>query len=161
KRDSVGARTILLLATACVDCRHQCPPEYHAMDAGDQIENQIQSAHPGQFVAFMGLPGCGKTTIASRLAGLIACAALFWHPEELAWPTALSRRQEYGYLSAITCFRSMRVPHLFMAHAIRGEGGVAIVDSYYDKLLSRYITHDLMDWLIPKSDPYFDVAVSL
>lgn len=55
----------------------------------------------------------------------------------------------------------MRVPQLYMASEIRNNGGIAIVDSYYDKLLSRYLGHSLMGWLIPRTDAYFDLMASL
>lgn len=126
------------------------------MDTPDQVPSAKPYSSNGAFIAFMGLPGSGKTTIARALASYLSDAVVFCEPDECDWPDAVTGRHNYGYFTAITCFRAMRVPQLFMAADIRAKGSIAIVDSYYDKLLSRYIYHELMTWLIPRSDPYFD-----
>ena len=51
----------------------------------------------------------------------------------------------------------MRVPSLFQADQLRNSGNTVFVDSYYDKLVSKYMGMQGMEWLIPSSDPYFGV----
>ncbi len=57
----------------------------------------------------------------------------------------------------LTWFRSIRVPMLFKADLIRKNGGLALVDSYYDKLLIQYLGKEGMEWLMSPADPYYDV----
>jgi len=110
---------------------------------------------PGSIIAFMGLPGAGKSTTARELSRLIGDSLLFQEPEDSEWPSAVQRRHEFGYFGALSWFRSMRVPLLFMADQARRDGKTAIVDSYYDKLIRHYIEHPNMSWLIPATDPYY------
>jgi hypothetical protein len=115
----------------------------------------------GALVAFMGLPGSGKSTTAIELSRLINGAKVFSEPDDTQWPVAIQRRHEFGYFGALCWFRAMRVPLLFMADEVRRAGGVGIVDSYYDKLIAGYIGHPAMKWLIPSDDPYYTVMVQL
>lgn len=115
----------------------------------------------GKFVAAMGIPSCGKSSIIRELAKHFGEKAVsFFEPEENdtchPWPLAVSQRQEYGYLGSITWFRSMRVPQLFQAQAEARNGKMAFVDSYYDKLFYHYIGKEGLDWFLPDDDPYFD-----
>ena len=105
----------------------------------------------------MGLPGSGKTSTARELAKLLG-ASVYLEPEEKNWPQAVLERHRVGTFTALTWFRSMRVPLLMTAAAERNAGKLAVVDSYYDKLISGYIDHPAMRWLISPDDPYFDVA---
>ncbi|HKQ48596.1 MAG TPA: hypothetical protein VJZ71_11045 [Phycisphaerae bacterium] len=111
----------------------------------------------GRLLAFMGLPGSGKSTTAAALARLIRGSTLYLEPEEPSWPTAVMRRDVLGCFSAITWFRAMRVPQLYTAATDRRDGKFAIVDSYYDKLISYYIEHPHLKWLIPPTEPYLRV----
>ena len=115
----------------------------------------------GLLVAFMGLPGSGKSRIASMLSMRFEGSVLFQEPEEPEWPDAVLRRHESGYFAALSWFRSMRVPQLFEADRLRRSGTIAIVDSYYDKLIARYINDEKMGWLIPADDPYFAAACTV
>ncbi len=115
----------------------------------------------GKFIAAMGIPSCGKSSIIRELSKHFGKkAASFFEPEEKdkchPWPLAVSQRQEYGYLGSITWFRAMRVPQLFQAQAEAGKGKIAFVDSYYDKLLYHYIGKEGLDWFLPHEDAYFD-----
>ncbi len=108
----------------------------------------------GFLVCGMGIPCCGKSTILRYLAARLG-GEYFREPEEGKWSNAVFERQDAGYVTALTWFRSVRVPHLFAADAVRKEGRVAVVDSYYDKLVCCYLGLPGMEWLIPKEDPYF------
>jgi thymidylate kinase len=109
-------------------------------------------------IAFMGLPGSGKSTTAKSLSELIPGSRAYLEPEEKDWPIGVAERHKFGLFSALTWFRAMRVPLLLSAHAVRMAGGIAIVDSYYDKLIAHYIEHASMRWLLPQNDPYFGIA---
>jgi adenylate kinase len=114
-------------------------------------------ARKGLLIAFMGLPGSGKTTTARELANLLGVDA-YLEPEEKNWPPAVLDRHRVGAFTALTWFRSMRVPLLMSAADDRRSGKIAVVDSYYDKLIAGYIAHPRMGWLIDTNDPYFEVA---
>jgi deoxyadenosine/deoxycytidine kinase len=111
-------------------------------------------------IAFMGLPSAGKSSTAHAMGKLLN-AQSFLEPEEDKWPQLVKDRELVGPFTALTWFRSARVPNLFSAAAIREKGQFAIVDSYYDKLISLYIEQDCFSWLLPKSDPYFEIALDM
>lgn len=111
-------------------------------------------------IAFTGLPSAGKSSTARALGKLLG-ATSFVEPEEEDWPQLVHNREQVGAFTALSWFRSARVPALFAAAEIRSHGGVAIVDSYYDKLVSLYLEQDCFSWLLPKADPYFKVALEM
>ena len=111
----------------------------------------------GTLIAFMGLPGSGKTSTARELANLLE-AAVYLEPNEEHWPQAVLNRHRVGAFTALTWFRSMRVPLLVTAAGDRDAGRIAVLDSYYDKLIAGYIDDPAMQWLIGPDDPYFEVA---
>lgn len=108
-------------------------------------------------IAFAGLPSSGKSSTAKAL-GRLTGAETFLEPEESVWPDLVRRRDEVGLFTALTWFRSARVPHLYAANNIRASGKCAIVDSYYDVLVADYIGHPAFHWLIDPADPYFAAA---
>lgn len=108
----------------------------------------------------MGLPSSGKSSAVRALAEILR-AACFLEPEEDQWPALIQRRDVVGRFTALTWFRCARLPGLFDAKEISDGGGIAIVDSYYDKLLALYIDRPEFAWLIPRGDPYFDVAIRM
>jgi len=119
------------------------------------VKNQV-----GKLIAAMGLPGCGKSTVFKELA-LLNEWTVFNEPEADVWPVAVHEREVCGRFTAITWFRSMRVPQLFSAHELRESGAIVLVDSYFDKLLSYYLGSETMEWLIPTSDPYFELTTEM
>jgi len=126
--------------------------------ANDQPQFQRES---GLLITFFGLPGSGKSTTCKCLADLIDGAQSFLEPNEAQWPEAVLNRHKFGKFTAITWFRAMRLPLLYRAQSIRNNGLVALVDSYYDKLISEYIEFPAMQWLLPSDDPYIHVAREL
>lgn len=111
-------------------------------------------------IAFTGLPSAGKSSTAAALGQLLN-AEWFLEPEEEHWPQLVHDRQAVGHFTALTWFRSARVPALYSAFKVSRSGGIAIVDSYYDKLISLYMQQDCFSWLMPKTDPYFDCALAM
>ncbi|NUT88444.1 hypothetical protein HNO91_18565 [Pseudomonas corrugata] len=108
-------------------------------------------------IAFAGLPSSGKSSTAKALGRLIN-AEVHLEPEESAWPELVKERATVGAFTALTWFRTIRVPQLFKAADTRNRGDLSIIDSYYDVLVSCYLGEDSFEWLISKSDPYFPVA---
>lgn len=109
----------------------------------------------GRFIAFVGLPGSGKSAITTSLAKMWG-ADSFLEPEE--WPPAVSEREVCGRFTGLQWFRSARVPLYFAADQVRRRGGTAILDSYYDKLCAHWLGAAGMEWLISPSDAYFSTA---
>ena len=66
-----------------------------------------------------------------------------------------------GSFTTLTWFRSVRVPQLFTADAQRTNGHSAIIDSYYDVLIGRYLGKPPFEWLMAKDDPYFSAASAM
>lgn len=112
----------------------------------------------GSFIAFMGIPGAGKSSVCTKLASRLGASA-FLEPE--VWPDAVGNRDVSGAFTALSWFRSMRVPNLYNAAAHRDEGGIALVDSYYDKLCADYLESPEMTWLLPPEDPWHDVGTRM
>jgi thymidylate kinase len=112
----------------------------------------------GVLIVGMGIPGSGKSSIFGALADLLKRqnkdTTLYREPEESEWTPAVSDRERSGYISALTWFRSIRVPMLFQADQDRKDGKIALVDSYYDKLIHLYFDHPNFEWLMPNNDPY-------
>ncbi|MDA8412776.1 MAG: hypothetical protein M0023_03210 [Desulfobacteraceae bacterium] len=112
----------------------------------------------GVLIVGMGIPGAGKSSVFGALADLLKRqgkdTSLYREPEEPEWPLAVSDRTRSGYISALTWFRSVRVPMLFQAAQDRNDGKIALVDSYYDKLIHLYFNHPNFEWLMPNNDPY-------
>jgi len=112
----------------------------------------------GVLIVGMGLPGSGKSSVFCALADLLVRqgkdTSLYREPEESEWPLAVSDRDRSGCISALTWFRSIRVPMLFQAAQDRDNGKIAIVDSYYDKLIHLYFDRPNFEWLMPNNDPY-------
>jgi len=119
---------------------------------------QTSRKQEGVLLAFMGLPGSGKSTTAKALSELIVGSRVFLEPNERLWPPAVTGRHRYGYFTALTWFRSMRIPLLYLADDVRCSGGIAIVDSYYDKLIAGYLDDPDMRWLMPRDDFYYSIA---
>ena len=119
----------------------------------------------GKLIVGMGLPGAGKSTVFAALASVLSqdgCdPILLREPEEDQWPSAVKNRERSGYFGALTWFRSQRVPNLFEAAAARDRGAVALVDSYYDKLIHLYFDEPGMEWLMTLTDPYRPVYKEL
>ena len=116
-----------------------------------------KTSDPGVLLAFMGLPGSGKSSVAQELSRLCNAGFFGAEPEADSWPDAVRYRALSGQFTAITWFRCRRVPQLYLADNCRRLGRLAIVDSYYDKLFHYYLGTPGFEWLISPTDPYFGV----
>lgn len=111
-------------------------------------------ASSARFIAAVGLPCVGKSTVFEKLAPLLGAVPLL-EPEESAWPSAVTDRDRVGYFTGLAWFRSVRVPLYYEALELRANGSTALLDSYYDKLCSYWLGKPGMEWLIGPDDPYF------
>lgn len=112
------------------------------------------------FLAFAGLPSSGKSSTARALGRILKIETLL-EPEETDWPELVRERETMGAFTALTWFRTVRVPQLFIAEQKRGKGTSIIVDSYYDVLIGDYLGKPPFDWLLPTDDPYFEAASAM
>lgn len=120
---------------------------------------------PGVLIAGMGLPGAGKSSVFGALADSLMRKSrktrLYREPEESEWTDAVRNRECCGCITAMTWFRSIRVPNLYEAAKAREAGEIAMVDSYYDKLIHLYFENPAFDWLMPQGDPYRPIFAQL
>ncbi len=123
------------------------------------MEQQIY--RKGKIIAAMGLSGVGKSSVMKELA-LLCNALVYNEPEEDQWPLAVKERRYSGNFTMLNWFRSMRVPGLYLAEAVcKEQERVALVDSYYDKLMFLYIRDPQMSWLLSPEDPYYDLMLEI
>lgn len=119
----------------------------------------------GVLIAGMGLPGTGKSSVLAALADSLMrksrMTRLYREPEESEWTDAVTDRDRCGFITAMTWFRSVRVPMLYRAERDRDDGTIAIIDSYYDKLIHLYFEDPNFAWLIPRDDPYTPIYQQL
>lgn len=123
---------------------------------------QIKGESPrmGKIIAFVGLPASGKSSIVKEMSQILTIRT-FLEPEESLWPDAVLKRDLSGYFTAISWFRSIRVPQLYLADKLRQAGETIVLDSYYDKLISQYLGKPGMEWLINPEDNYYKVVKSI
>jgi thymidylate kinase len=114
----------------------------------------------GKLIVAVGLPCSGKSSVMGALGSMIN-AQVFLEPEEHEWGKAVQQWDQCCHFTGLMWFRSARVPLLREADRIRASGGVALVDSYYDKLIAHYLTRSGMEWLLSPNDPYFDLAMGI
>ena len=116
----------------------------------------------GIMIAAMGIPASGKSTTMEELSKLIPDSVLYLEAidegKEIVWPKAVTMRDKYGYFGSLSWFRSLRVPKLYNAEEMKNSGKIAILDSYYDKLIHLYLGSKGLDWFFPREDPYYKVA---
>ncbi len=86
-----------------------------------------------KFIAFIGLPGSGKSTTAKELAKLMHTQYVYNEPEENEWDDLVTRREFYGPFNGLLWFRNTRVKGLLEAYDKFKQGNNVIMDSYYDK----------------------------
>ncbi|WP_433723747.1 hypothetical protein ACQP0C_25330 [Nocardia sp. CA-129566] len=108
----------------------------------------------GRFIAFIGLPGAGKSTVCASLATLVGGVAL---QEPQDWPPAVTDPSTVNGFTALNWFRAMRVPMYYRAMREREQGRIAVLDTYYDKIGHQLLGAAGMDWFLAPSDPYFDI----
>lgn len=115
----------------------------------------------GILVQAVGLGGSGKSSTLRVLHELISETSLFVEDEEALWPESCTRRDLVGEFSNLMGFRSLRIPLYWKADEARAKGKIALLDSYYDKVIDDLLTKENTDWLIKKDDPYFSIYLEI
>lgn len=108
----------------------------------------------GRFIAFLGIPGAGKSTTCLEFAALAGGLALL---EPSTWPRAVTDPFFAGSFTALSWFRAMRVPMYYQALSARHDGQVAVLDTYYDKICIHLLGAAGFDWFLSTRDSYFDL----
>ncbi len=109
----------------------------------------------GLVIAFAGLSGSGKTTMAKALATLHPCHPLI-EPEESDWPSVIRKRDIFGNFTMWMGFRQLWIPLQYDAQRLKNSGQIAILDSYFIKIIG-FELEEGVEWLFPKDDPYYPV----
>lgn len=109
----------------------------------------------GLVIAFAGLSGSGKSTIAKTMESLYTCNILI-EPEESEWPETITKK-EFGYFTMWMSFRQIWLPLQFQAQALKKKSKIVFLDSYFIKIIGYELEKSGMEWLFPKEDPYFAV----
>jgi deoxyadenosine/deoxycytidine kinase len=129
---------------------------FYLLYIGLLVPFHLQSETEGKVIAFAGLSGCGKTTMARELAGLCGCQAVL-EPEESEWPDIIHQRELYGTFSMWMAFRQMWLPLQWRAHMLKTEKNIVFLDSYFIKIVGFELDEPGMGWLFPQEDPYYSV----
>jgi len=111
-------------------------------------------------IAFSGLSGSGKSTIAKIIAKEVNAFCIS-EPEENAWPVSLRHREQYGPSTGLLALRNIWAQQYIDADALRKEGKTVFLDSYFFKINSYYLDKPGMEWLIPGDDPYLSTLVKI
>lgn len=111
-------------------------------------------------IAFTGIPGCGKTTIAHELSKLTnsPCLSL---SEDVERSFIF---KEVGYLSEFKirlALRNLMFKNFQEAKKLSGQGNMVIVDSYYDKVMQSLLGEKGSDFIMQKKNPYFNAVYRL
>ena len=103
---------------------------------------------PGNIVAFAGLSGCGKSTMAQLLS--VECAGeCVLEPEEIDWPVTIQERGKYGFATGLLGFRQLWATQLVDADLKRKEGSLSLfIDVYFFKIYEYYLGKPGMEWLL-------------
>ena len=108
----------------------------------------------GVVVAFAGLSGSGKTTMAKALATLYSYHSIL-EPEESEWPYVIRRRDVFGTFTMWMGFRQLWIPFQYEAQRLKNLNQTVILDSYFIKIVGLELGEDGMEWLFHKDDPYY------
>ncbi len=120
--------------------------------------NQI-SANKGKIIAFSGLSGSGKSTMARALSKTIN-ASCVEEPEECNWTEIILKRDFYGASTAMLEFRQMWAK-MYLDAADLAKDKIVFIDTYFFKIFGYYLNKPGMEWLVPLNDPYLDILLQI
>ena len=108
----------------------------------------------GKVIAFAGLSGSGKSTMAKAIAALHSSEYLV-EPEEVDWPDIVKHTDLYGNFTRWMGFRQLWLPQHYEAQRLKKENRTVFLDSFFIKILGFELDEPGMEWLFPKDDPYY------
>jgi deoxyadenosine/deoxycytidine kinase len=113
------------------------------------------------FLSFMGIPGCGKSTIAKSLHERVR-SKLYLECEESSYPMDIKQKmknpdQDNNVLDIHKYFRNMRSQYHYQADLNKQNGISTIMDSFFSKLMIDIIDKPGTEWFINKNDKNFNI----
>ena len=103
-----------------------------------------------KFIAFIGLPGSGKSTTAKELAKLMHTQYVYNEPEENEWNDLVTRREFYGPFNGLLWFRNTRVKGLLEAYDKFRQGNH----------VTAYLLHDTTCEIRPVHNLYHSFSIT-
>ena len=112
------------------------------------------------FISFMGIPGCGKSTIARALNQKIS-SRLYLECEEDSYPSDIKLKMKEpalndNVLDIHKYFRNMRCEYHQLAKLNKQNGVSTIMDSFFSKVMIDIINKPNIDWFINSKDKNFN-----
>ena len=112
------------------------------------------------FLAFMGIPGSGKSTIAKNLADRINSQCYLENEEDL-YPNDIKLKfndvdKDQNIVDIHYYFRNMRAEYHKQAEANKKNKLSSILDSFYSKVMLDIIKQPNTDWFINSKNRHFN-----
>jgi shikimate kinase len=110
-------------------------------------------------LAFMGIPGSGKSTIARHISSILNVEC-FVECEEESYPEDIKRKlknseKDENILDIHYYFRNMRANYHQLAYENKKKGMSSIMDSFFSKLMNDIIQQPNTDWFINSKNKNF------
>lgn len=111
-------------------------------------------------LALAGLLGSGKSSVVLDLARSDDTLSCFVEPEQESYPDFVVDGTS-DFFGVHSWFRASRVYDLYRAHRVSAEGGTALVDSYYDRMLASYVRRPEFGWLLGDRRTHLDALAAV
>jgi deoxyadenosine/deoxycytidine kinase len=119
----------------------------------------LNTRNKGKIIAFSGLSGIGKSTMARILSKKIGIGYIS-EPEESEWPALIVQRALYGPATALLAFRQIWAKMYVDANVLAQETSI-LIDTYFFKIFGYYLNKPGMEWLLPPTDPYLPLLLQI
>lgn len=105
-------------------------------------------------IAFIGIPGSGKSTTAQALAKLNAGISYFLDEKTESGEMFYGSGDAFEF-SLRMWLRSLRVKQMYEAEKASKKGQFVCLDAYYDKLMRYYLGKKVFFWIMRPENIYF------